>query len=259
MMKTILRRIAIVASAILLVMSLYSMIPRSGFATPYLGMLLLALYAVATGLALLAIERPTLDQRLKAPGVVCNVLAVAFPIFAWAKWATGTMNLSVAAGLVPCIGFTLLVIALLWVLEAEKVFKPAKSWAIGAGLMTFASFAVMSAGGSRRYSGNNYADELAFLSKVADIAGLIYAATAIVVAIFLYTGLTGKPLRIGNWQTSEADKARDVEAKDVVQTVDSELKKYDIVAMDGDYEYMGLLYTTREDAIAAAKRNSGEA
>ena len=48
------------------------------------------------------------------------------------------------------------------------------------------------------------------------------------------------------------------ESTEAAQTLDSELKKYEIVAMDGTYEYMGLLYSTPENAIAAAKRNRGE-
>jgi len=277
MIKMILRRIALLASVILFIISLITMIPRPGPTPPYLGMMVLAIYSTATALALLAIEKPTLDQRLRGPGVVCNVLAIAFPIFAWAKWVTGTLALSVIAGLIPCIGFTLLAVALLWVLEAEKVFKPTRYWAIAAGTLTFASFAIMAAGESQRYvgrdyaAGRDYADELTFLNTLANVAGLIYVITAVVLAIFLYKGLIKKPDHFANKpdqsepdrdlrlaQNSAIKNAPAIQQTEVVRRLDLEMKKYEIVAMDGRYEYMGLLYLTPEDAIAAAKRSRGD-
>ncbi len=270
MIKTILRRVAFVASAIFLSMALYTMAPGPG-TPPYLGMTLLSLYCVATALAVLAIEMPSLDQRLRIPGVVCNVVAVAFPIMVWARWATGALNLSFIMGLVPSIGFSLLAIALLWVLEAEKVFKATRKWTIAVVALTFASFAIMAVGERRRYSGSSYAEDLEFLSTLASIAGVFYAATAVAWAIFLYLGLTKKSglfadipqhhepksdRRTAKGQVNRAEPV--VEQIATESTLDLELKKYDVSPMDGKYEFMGMLYLTPEDAIAAAKRARGD-
>ena len=51
---------------------------------------------------------------------------------------------------------------------------------------------------------------------------------------------------------------RVVEQTELSRTLDLKMKEYDISAMDGKFEYMGLLYSTPEDAITAAKRDRGD-
>jgi hypothetical protein len=65
----------------------------------------------------------------------------------------------------------------------------------------------------------------------------------------------------------QAESTADRNGRDVVEHAEEEqphdplmrkMKKYDITLSDGKYGYMGILYSTFEYALAAAKRNRGD-
>lgn len=188
MRKTIVRRIVIIACVVLVVWGLGTALFDPGAIGSALIMTSVMAFFVVTALALAAVERPSPNQGLRYPGVLANVVAVSFPIYIWAKWLTGNLPLGGPAGLIPCLGFSFLAVVLLWVLEANTVFRPRRLFAAGVGLLTLLSFALSFAKPRPDLLANDYASELARLDLVANIAGGVYVVTAAAWLALLVTG-----------------------------------------------------------------------
>lgn len=218
MAKTILRRLAFLGCVFLSLMTLWPLVPISGYNAEYSVALPLLLYFVATGLTIAAIERPALDQRFRYPGAILNVIAVAFPIAILARWMNGDPPLQGFLPIIPVAGFSGLAAALLWVLEVDKVFRPTKRLAIIVGIVTL--FAVAIGTLEPDPAGQDYASYLRALDRLATVVGSMYVIVAALWLYFLYMSVKRlpedllarvSPLRTATMEQQAVDSGRSVQ------------------------------------------------
>ena len=185
--KTAFRRIALIGFAIIVIWGLGTVIFDPRAIGDALIMTLFMTYLIATILACTAIERPDLDQRLRYPGAVLNVIAAVFPIAILARWINGDLPLQGFAPIIPVVGFSALVAALLWVVEVDKVFRPTRRLVIIVGIVTFLVAAIVTF--EPQQAGQNYADYLRGLDRLAKVSGFLYAICGALWLYFLYFGI----------------------------------------------------------------------
>jgi hypothetical protein len=103
------------------------------------------------------------------------------------------------------------------------------------------------------------ADEMAI--SAASVFAFIALANALVALVYAWLRILVVPTTGdgGLAETTLGQKVPEVvDHAEEAQSPDPLMKKYDITVLDGEYEYMGMLYSTFEYALAAAKLNRGD-
>jgi len=191
MLQTIVRRFALLGCVIMGTGALWSMVPKPGISNQVLLLIPIFLYFVATALTIVAIERPAFDQRLRYPGALLNVIAVAFPIAILARWMNGDLPLQGFAPIIPLVAFSALAAALIWVLEVKKVFRPTRRLAIAVGVVTYLTIVIATL--EPDPGALDYASYLRALDRLATAAGFMYVVAAVLWLYFLYRGVKQSP------------------------------------------------------------------
>ena len=189
MAKKILQILALLASGFFIIGTFWALLVNQGTRNQAHIAIPVLLYCLLTFFAVLAVMRSSMPKWLRYPGVLANVAGVAFPILIWAKWLTGNLPLSGPAGLIPCLGFSVLCAALIWILETHKIFRPSIIFTIIVGVVTFANFAISFIGKKQRNWGQDYAEQLTWLDQMAGIAGAFYIITFILWIVYLVSGV----------------------------------------------------------------------